>query len=107
MKQTDCTSIIRLHLMYNKKKATAYLFCYNGEIKKYSFKRDSDEFFTKSAFIYEALTQQSPAKCFEKLEEGFYFYDAQHIWAKEKASNHPYYKGLMTAHHINAISHLR
>ena len=73
MKQTDCTSIIRLHLMYNKKKATAYLFCYNGEIKKYSFKRDSDEFFTKSAFIYEALTQQSPAKCFEKLEEGFIF----------------------------------
>lgn len=107
MQEINCTSIIRLHLMYNKKKATAYLFCDNGEIKKHSFKRGSDDFFTKSSFIYEACTQHSPAECFKKLEEGFYFYDAQHIWAKEKATHHPHYKGLMAYHHINAVSHLR
>ncbi len=107
MPQIDCTSIIRIHLAYNKKKATAYLFCYNGEIKRYAFQKGANDFFAKSAFIYEAFTQKSPAKCFEKLEEGFYFYDAQHLWTMDKVSSHPHYKDLMTSHHINAVSHLR
>lgn len=107
MKQIDCTSIIRIHLMHNKKKATAYLFCCDGKIKKSAFKQGSDDFFTKSSFIYEAFTQESPANCFKKLDEGFYFYDAQHHWAVGKIAQHPYYKGLMMHHNIKAVSHLR
>lgn len=107
MKQIDCTSIIRIHLMHNKKKATAYLFCCDGNIKKSAFKQGSDDFFTKSSFIYEALTQKSPAKCLKKLDEGFYCYDAQHHWATEKIAQNHHYTKLMEHHNINAISHLR
>ena len=107
MKQTNCTSIIRIHLMHNKKKATAYLFCLDGKIQKHSFDRRSDTFFTKSSFIFEAFTQESPAKCFEKLEEGFYFYDAQHRWTASKIASHPHYRGLMASQNIQAISHIR
>lgn len=107
MNKIDCTSIIRIHLSEFQKKATAYLFCKNGTIQKAVFKKGSDIFFTKSSFIHECLTQPSPAKCLAKLDEGLYHYDAQHLWAKEKASHHPYYKRLLAHNGINAIAHSR
>ena len=103
MNNINCTSLIRIHLMYNDKKATAFLFCDNGQIKKHIFKENSDTFFTKSCFIHECLTQPTAAKCLEKLDEGFYFYDAQHKWA-EKVASHKYYGPLSKAHNINFVS---
>ena len=49
MNNINCTSLIRIHLMHNDKKATAFLFCDNGQIKKHIFKENSDTFFTKSS----------------------------------------------------------